>query len=580
MDRNTSSRLGGILIEKGMITRAQLEIAVQEQTRRRQSIDSSNKLDLQSTALGEVLIDLGFITRLQLKRSLNWQMLLRKMTIAMSLVAPLMTLGSPTAYAAKTTKTSSSLSSSSSSSSAASLQTAVTQASVVATPASLPLTIQAEDFTSMYGIQTEATTDTGGGLNTGWVNDGDWLSYSGKPFTAPADGLYQITFRIASPSGGGSFELKEGDDSLSYGRVAVPATGGTQNWVSMVYTLNMTAGTHSLKLAAMLRGSGFNLNWFKIEYLGAAMPATIQAESYDSSYGVETQSTTDAGGGLNVGWINDGDWMNYSNQVIGVPKTGTYKVTYRVASPSGGAKLALRDPDTGTVLDTLDVPATGGFQTWTSVEKIITLAQGSQKFGLLTVARGSGVNINWFKIEPATSASSSSTSSSTSSSSSTGATTSSSSSTSSQPSSSSSSAPGSVSSSSSSAPSSVSSSSSSAPSSVSSSSSSAPSSVSSSSSSSVASSSSSSSSSVAGSVMLRWGIPSARENGEYLDVTEIGGYELRYKLASATKFTYVTVDDAWQDQYTFDSLQGDYVFEVAVFDKNGLYSKFVPLTPL
>lgn len=574
MDRNTSSRLGGILIEKGMITRAQLEIAVQEQTRRRQSIDSSNKLDLQSTALGEVLIDLGFITRLQLKRSLNWQMLLRKMTIAMSLVAPLMSLGSPAAYAAKLTKTSSSLSSSSSSSSVASssssaastLQTTVAQASVVATPASLPLTIQAEDFTSMYGIQTEATTDTGGGLNTGWVNDGDWLSYSGKPFTAPADGLYQITFRIASPSGGGSFELKEGDDSLSYGRVTVPATGGTQNWVSMVYTLNMTAGTHSLKLAAMLRGTGFNLNWFKIEYLGAAMPATIQAESYDSSYGVETQATTDAGGGLNVGWINDGDWMNYSNQVIGVPQTGTYKVTYRVASPSGGAKLALRDPDTGTVFDTLDVPATGGFQTWTSVEKTITLAQGSQKFGILTVARGSGVNINWFKIEPATSASSSSSSSST------GATTSSSSSTSSQPSS--------TSSSSSSAPSSVSSSSSSAPSSVSSSSSSAPSSVSSSSSSSVASSSSSSNSSVAGSVMLRWGIPNARENGEYLDVTDIGGYELRYKLATATKFTYVTVDDAWQDQYTFDSLQGNYVFEVAVFDKNGLYSKFVPLTPL
>ena len=65
-----------------------------------------------------------------------------------------------------------------------------------------------------------------------------------------------------------------------------------------------------------------------------------------------------------------------------------------------------------------------------------------------------------------------------------------------------------------------------------------------------------------------------------MDITEIGGYELRYKLAGATNYTYLTIDDPWQQEYIFDWLSGSYEFQIAVFDKNGLYSQFIKLAPL
>ena len=42
--------------------------------------------------------------------------------------------------------------------------------------------MQAESFTSQSGTQTETTTDTGGGLNVGFIAPGDWLGYGTVDF--------------------------------------------------------------------------------------------------------------------------------------------------------------------------------------------------------------------------------------------------------------------------------------------------------------------------------------------------------------------------------------------------------------
>ena len=94
----------------------------------------------------------------------------------------------------------------------------------------------------------------------------------------------------------------------------------------------------------------------------------------------------------------------------------------------------------------------------------------------------------------------------------------------------------------------------------------------------------SSSSSVAlgvidGPVELYWEVPDARENGDHLDITEIGGYELRYKRKADSNYTRVQIADAYIDTYYFDYLQGEYQFEIAVYDKNGLYSNYVVISP-
>ena len=74
---------------------------------------------------------------------------------------------------------------------------------------------------------------------------------------------------------------------------------------------------------------------------------------------------------------------------------------------------------------------------------------------------------------------------------------------------------------------------------------------------------------------MNWTAPQARLDGATLDISEIGGYEIRYKLASASNFTYISINDAYTTQYNFSWLEGNYVFQVAAFDKNGVYSNFV-----
>lgn len=93
------------------------------------------------------------------------------------------------------------------------------------------------------------------------------------------------------------------------------------------------------------------------------------------------------------------------------------------------------------------------------------------------------------------------------------------------------------------------------------------------------SSSSKSSQAVDGSVQLLWNVPTQRENGDYLDITEIGGYELRYKQKGDVEYKTIRINDGFTDAYYFEYLKGTYDFEIATFDKDGLYSNFVSINP-
>lgn len=82
-----------------------------------------------------------------------------------------------------------------------------------------------------------------------------------------------------------------------------------------------------------------------------------------------------------------------------------------------------------------------------------------------------------------------------------------------------------------------------------------------------------------GPVLLKWAVPSARENGEQLATDEIGGYELRYKVDNEADYTSVVVDGGYVNTYYFNHLEGKLTFEIAAYDTNGLYSRFVEIQP-
>jgi beta-glucanase (GH16 family) len=128
-----------------------------------------------------------------------------------------------------------------------------------------------------------------------------------------------------------------------------------------------------------------------------SLPATIQAENYCSMNGVQLENTSDAGGGQNVGWIDANDWMTYR---VNVPTAGSYKVSYRVASQSGGGSIRFEKAGGSPVYGTIGVPATGGWQTWQTISHNVNLSAGEQEVAI-AVAAG-GFNINWISITPNT----------------------------------------------------------------------------------------------------------------------------------------------------------------------------------
>jgi endoglucanase len=114
--------------------------------------------------------------------------------------------------------------------------------------------------------------------------------------------------------------------------------------------------------------------------------------------GVQTENTTDAGGGVNVGYIDYGDWMEYK---INVPSSGTYELKLRLATPSiSNPQFQVKNGN--NVLATVNVPNTGGFQVWQTHSIMVNLPSGNQTIRLLSTGGGYW-NINWMEFAmPAT----------------------------------------------------------------------------------------------------------------------------------------------------------------------------------
>jgi beta-glucosidase len=264
---------------------------------------------------------------------------------------------------------------------------------------------QAESWTSQSGTQTESTTDTGGGSDVGHIAAGDWLAYAGVDFGST--GAASVTTRLASGTANtGTVQYRlDSTTGPVIATVPVSSTGGWQTWVSRTATLTAPAtGVHSVYVT-FTAGAGdlVNLNWFQfaqgtIDTSNAYQQR--QAESYTSQSGAQTESTTDTGGGLDVGYIAAGDWLAYPGVDFGT--TSPASVTTRIASAAtitGTVQYRL-DSTTGPVIASVPVSTTGGWQSWTSPTVSLSgTATGAHTLYLTFTANGTGdfVNLNWFQ---------------------------------------------------------------------------------------------------------------------------------------------------------------------------------------
>jgi Carbohydrate binding module (family 6)/Secretion system C-terminal sorting domain len=257
----------------------------------------------------------------------------------------------------------------------------------------IPGRIEAENYSTMSGVQIEGADDVGGGFAVGWIDQGDWMDYNVNVTTS---GTYTVNFRVATPFTASELELRTVDGTVLL-TLNLPATSNFVTWETVSGTISLAAGAQTLRLYSSNTGK-WDINWF--EFISVAnsssssnnIPGTIEAENYSAMYGVQTEATGDGGAGLDVGYIDLDDWMDYS---VNVATAGTYTVNFRIATPNTGAQLQLRKAD-GTILLTNNLPVTGAWQTWQTVSATVSLSAGAQTLRLYSSAVPRW-NINWFE---------------------------------------------------------------------------------------------------------------------------------------------------------------------------------------
>ncbi|MDX6709523.1 MAG: glucosylceramidase [Blastocatellia bacterium] len=123
--------------------------------------------------------------------------------------------------------------------------------------------IQASSFNTASGLQTEGTTDTLGGYDVAFADDGDNAVYRNVNF---ASGITAVDVRVASGGSGGTLEFHlDGPAGQLIGSVTIPVTGGWQKWTTVSGPVSGASGVHNLY--AVFRGNtGIgNVNWFQFK---------------------------------------------------------------------------------------------------------------------------------------------------------------------------------------------------------------------------------------------------------------------------------------------------------------------------
>jgi aryl-phospho-beta-D-glucosidase BglC (GH1 family) len=270
-------------------------------------------------------------------------------------------------------------------------------------------------------VSTTASNATDGSYNSRWSSlfaDPQWLSvdlagnYSVNRVKITWEAAFAKDFQIQFSNDGNNWTTVKSITGNIAATNDVTGLSGTTRYVRIYGTARATAYGYSMY---ELEVYGTPI---ESPYSGTAivLPGKIEAENYDlggeglayhdieaanqggayRTEGVDIQTTTDVGGGYNVGYTADGEWMKY---MVNVSSTGSYNFEFRTAS-TGSASAIRMEVDGADVTGSIALANTGGWQTWGSkTVSNISLTAGSHIIRLFTVT--GGFNINYVNVTPA-----------------------------------------------------------------------------------------------------------------------------------------------------------------------------------
>ncbi len=201
-------------------------------------------------------------------------------------------------------------------------------------------------------------------------------------------------------------------------------TNGDQGGVEDILVSGQGRYVRMLGATQGLPGAGYGIQEFEVyspqqaPYGGSVpvLPAQVEAENFDNggegvgyynttvgnaggvyrtNVDVGIEPCTDTGGGYDVGYVQPGEWLEYT--VNAPDPEAVYSVNVRVASGSGGGQLRVRLD--GTLLGTVNIPNTGGWQTWQTITlPNVPIAGGTGSRALRVEVINGGFNFNWIQL--------------------------------------------------------------------------------------------------------------------------------------------------------------------------------------
>ncbi|HZK80395.1 MAG TPA: carbohydrate-binding protein, partial [Humisphaera sp.] len=286
---------------------------------------------------------------------------------------------------------------------------------------------------STVALQAETATLGGGAVSAKTYSGYTGTGYAQLPkngssvqwtTTRIAGAAVSLVFRYAN-GGTTNRPLSVVVNGTTLTSITCPPTGSWTTWEMLTVVATLKTGSNTIKTTATSTSGGPDLDSLTINketpFSGApAAFTTIQAENYDKGgsgagyYNPENinnsglyrptegvgiaQIPTADGGGYAAGYTNPGEYLNYT---VSVAATGTYTLSFRVASQTKGGAFHL-NVDGKNVTGELSIPATGSYDTYTIVSKTgVSLTAGTHVLQLVIDSDGAGLsvagNFDWIK---------------------------------------------------------------------------------------------------------------------------------------------------------------------------------------
>ena len=124
------------------------------------------------------------------------------------------------------------------------------------------------------------------------------------------------------------------------------------------------------------------------------LPGRIQSENFSYNNGLVIETCTDTGGGQDMGYAAQGDYLDY---LVYVPESVNYKFNFRVATERASSQIVIRigEGNSFTAVDTLTITSTGGWQIWKTISSTAALPEG--RYTMRIFVRSGEFNTNWFE---------------------------------------------------------------------------------------------------------------------------------------------------------------------------------------